>query len=651
MSGPSRFIDAAKRGSGAARTLGAPWLAARVRMELEERSGHLERLTPGSTWGELSLSGSIERSTGGLFPELAGASLTRRPGHVAELRARRDELAQRRFPIFGQSYPLTGWHGDPVSMVSYPSQDHWTAVPEFDEADLKVVWEPSRFGWAFDLARLHAVDPETNAAELFWELFETWCWENEPNRGVNWLCGQESSLRLMAVLFTVEALGGDGLTEERERLLAGLADVTARRVQSHWRYARSQRNNHITSEAVGLLSAGFTYPGLDDAAEWRELGERLLVESCDDLIFDDGGTSQYSLNYQRVFMENFVWALWLYRRALQEPPAAVVDALARTTTLLRAITDPGTGAAGNHGHNDGAHILRLTSTTHGDMRPTIAMACGALGEPIPEFEQATTEGARWLWGPSPTQPVEVDLKNASAREGLIFADAGLSVLHADGGRVIMRGGSHRYRPAHADHGSIEVWMGDHQIIGDPGTWSYKPAVGEPDLSGSARHNAVRLEGTDSMTRLSRFLWGEWPTVTQRVERADSDVPELCAVVRTRDEALSFVRTVAPVDGGWRVRDYLGEDEPAELTWMFPGTTAVVPAGDNCVITIENAQYSVRSRIFVGSMMELMPSGFARDTEEIVSCLSYRQSDPDAVEVTMPIPAGSQRVVETLILHT
>ena len=350
---------------------------------------------------------------------------------------------------------------EPITPASYPEAQHWSRVQESPEADLKLIWEPSRFAWAFDLARLHALDDSTAAPDVFWALLEDWCRANQPNAGVNWKCGQESAIRLMAIIFAVQTFGPESLTPERKLLLAKLADVTAKRIRAHWRYAKSQDNNHIVSEAVGLITVALMFPDLAVSTEARSLGERLLWDACQRLVFSDGGTSQYSLNYHRVFMENFIWVIWLYRAVGKEAPVAVISALKRTHDFLLAITQKSDGAAGNWGNNDGALLLPLANTRFLDVRPTLLMAAKLLLGASYDWGGPAEEAVCWFWGtpdrhlPNPPEPEGVQTH--------IFPYAGISIIINGKHRALIRGGEHQlFRPPQCDFGHVELWVDGEQ---------------------------------------------------------------------------------------------------------------------------------------------------------------------------------------------
>ena len=100
----------------------------------------------------------------------------------------------------------------PVDLVlSLPGKlENWTAYETgktpipwgmFPVHDIKFVWEPARFGWAFTLGRAYHLSGDEKYARAFWQFFETFTDGNPPCLGPHWMSGQEVALRLMAFVW------------------------------------------------------------------------------------------------------------------------------------------------------------------------------------------------------------------------------------------------------------------------------------------------------------------------------------------------------------------------------------------------------------------------------------------------------------------
>ena len=493
----------------AVRRLGPSWVAFRIRYFLEHRLGLLERRSPIRPWPPLEPAWHAP-------PIVAVESLRRwLSEHVddrrrVELLRRVDDLRARRFDVFGTAVSPQDWHHDPTADVRYPPDVHWSRVPEFPAVDIKRVWEPSRFGWAFDLARAHLIAPGGGAADLFWEVLDEWCAQNPPNAGVNWQCGQESSIRLMAVVAASAAMS-DTIDGTRASIVRRFAHVTADRVEANIGYARSQRNNHQASEAAGLLTASLLY-GEPPGRRWRAVGEAHLKEVCDRLVFADGGTSQYSTNYHRVFVHDLLWVVRCYRVAGATPPPWLLSALGRATDYLEAIVDPVSGGGPFFGPDDGARVLPLSGRPHRHLADDARLARAVLDDVPAAVSQ--TEPAAWFGLDDPSPPPSAATPGPWSQS---FPDAGLHIVGRDGARVYIRCGRQTFRPTQDDLLHCSVWSNGVDLTPDPGTQSYHPAPGEPGpLDRSSDHNGPRLAGREGMPRVSRFLWARWPDAACKV---------------------------------------------------------------------------------------------------------------------------------------
>src|SRR5439155_7146735 len=116
-----------------------------------------------------------------------------------------EEIRQGKLRYFEQTVAEAGfppgWHTNPFTGQRAPADLHWTEIGDFENGDLKVIWEPSRFGFAYALVRAYWRTGNEEFPETFWQLVEDWQIHNPPQVGPNWKCGQEISFRVMAWCF------------------------------------------------------------------------------------------------------------------------------------------------------------------------------------------------------------------------------------------------------------------------------------------------------------------------------------------------------------------------------------------------------------------------------------------------------------------
>jgi len=226
-------------------------------------------------------------------------------------------------------------------------------------------------GVSFDLA--WQVQKNDQAAEVFWDLVEDWVAHNPPNTGVHWKCGQEIAIRMFALVSGYASFqDAEATTEDRTELLAEIVFTSGLRIDANIAYALSQKNNHGVSEAAGLFTAGVML----DEKSWVQKGKKLLEQQVRDLIYADGSFSQHSVNYHRVMLQVYLWAIQMGKSNNISFSNVMLERVRKAGQWLFALCDPKTGRCPNLGANDGALIFPVTGCDYLDYRPTIqAVGC------------------------------------------------------------------------------------------------------------------------------------------------------------------------------------------------------------------------------------------------------------------------------------
>ena len=297
-------------------------------------------------------------------------------------------ILEGKVPFFGQlSFPCgfpPNWFRNPVTGQSVSPQQSWTRMrfASREYGDLKFILEPSRFLFVYPLVRAYALSGDEKFPEAFWTAIEDWAGHSPPMDGPLWICGQECSLRILAWSFSLHAfIHSPSTTNERVAHLVSMIAAHAWRTAQTLGYARSQRSNHLISEAVGLWTAGTLYPELREAKVWQNLGAHLLREAVLDQITSDGVSQQHSFNYQRVILHLLLWTLRLAEIHRSPVDEEIYNRAQAAYDFLRTYVDPVSGSAPNYGSNDGSLILPLTSGSHRDFRPLLQLGAAVLNRP------------------------------------------------------------------------------------------------------------------------------------------------------------------------------------------------------------------------------------------------------------------------------
>lgn len=542
-------------------------------------SWELERIAPGTSAKDL-LHARRDGSRPFFFADSRALGPALRavvgPDGEKSILAEAQNILNGNLPYFGRLSFASGfppyWFQNPATGQRVSPDRPWTTMrfASPDYGDLKFILEPSRFLFIYPLARAYALSGDARLAEAFWSAVEDWAEHNPPMSGPLWICGQESSLRILAWSFGLHAfIHAPATTPERMARLLSMIAAHAWRTEQTLGYARSQRSNHLVSEAVGLWTAGTLYPELKDASAWRNVGAQLLREAVLDQITPEGAYLQDSFNYQRMVLHLLLWTLRLAEiHSIQLHP----DIRERTTAafeFLRAFVDPDSGYAPNHGSNDGSLILPLALCDYGDFRPLLQLGACVLGHEAALSPGPWDEAALWLCGKT---PVAVESKRSQTPP----SRTGFHRLGTGNSWAMVRAGHYSRRPFQADQLHVDLWWRGLNLARDAGTYLYN---GDPPwnngLAGTAVHNTVMLDHHDQMRRAGRFLWLDWAQASGRsFSTSNAAFPDYFEGEHDgyRRFGVTHRRMVQYLaDAGWViVDDLLGSGEhDVRLHWLLP----------------------------------------------------------------------------------
>jgi hypothetical protein len=444
-------------------------------------------------------------------------------------------LIQKGIEILDGQVRLFGGKAIPLHLALEEKLYHWTdyetdkvglspsRFSDYPAADIKFIWEPARFGWAFTLARAYYLTGDERFTEAFWLYFEEFHRANLVNLGPNWVSAQEAALRIIAFAFCGCVFERSLIsTKVRKNWLGRSIAAHARRVMATTIYAKAQNNNHALSEAAGLITASKVLSDHPEAEKWAETGWKWFNHGLDTQIHEDGSYIQHSMNYHRLMLQ---LALWVFALIKPEPLADVrrssnsgaaiegstltrqaVSKLERAIWWLALHVDRETGQAPNLGPNDGAYILPLTIQPFHDYRPVIqASARAFLGQPV--FEAGSWD-EMGLWLNIPIKDV-ITFSFADASPNPSQQKTGCGVLHHPrmNSWIYLRAVKFRDRPGHSDQLHTDLWWRGLNIAIDAGTYLYNgPPPWNNSLTDTAVHNTVMIDGLEQMTRAGRFLY-------------------------------------------------------------------------------------------------------------------------------------------------
>ena len=483
---------------------------------------------------------------------------------------------------------IPDWHVDPFSGIRSNSRKKWWRIPTFDasQADIKCVWEASRFDWMIPFCeRFVTGDPAELKKLNYW--LSDWVRSNSSYRGANWMCAQETSVRLLHFLAGVEILSGHAHLQEGA---IRFVENHLRRIAPSTSYALAQQNNHIVSEAVALYLGGafLMRHGRRVGSRYHKSGLRILEETTPYLFEDDGTFSQYSTNYQRMVVDLLVFAEGCRRKYGLAPFSSLIYSTARKAVRwIESVLESNGQSVPNWGGNDGSRILVFDDTDYRDFSSSVAVGKGMFSSIVNSENRVFSSYCNWLGfpnlergdSPQPVPRVATEVAKTFPR------------ITSRNASVFLRMPEFRFRPSNSDALHVDLWVAGLNLLRDAGSYSYaQDLMSLCDYHGNSGHNVVRFDDNETMPLVGRFLFESW--LTPAPLPWDS-IPENSLAGAFQDAKGNYhARMVELEPGELRVSDFLsGSFRKAQLNWrLLPGEWALTRDG----ACLQNYRVEVRN---------------------------------------------------------
>jgi hypothetical protein len=500
---------------------------------------------------------------------------------IGQVYEQADEIVSGKVRLFG---------GLPVPLVLTQPEPlkYWTNYERGNnrvgDQDIKFIWEPAMFGWACKLAMAYHLSNDERYAKAFWLYTDLFLTSNPPFFGPHWSSAQEVAIRLVVLAFALQVFTqSKQVTPDRLEILAKAIAIHAERIPPTIAYARSQNNNHLIIEALGLYTASALLPEHPLAPKWHKLGWDWLQYAFRTQITSDGTYTQHSTNYHRLMLHAALWAFAVHDHSFKnEPiPQEIIARLDVSTRWLWKLVDPETGRVPNLGHNDGAYILPLTVCPYNDYRPIIHASAHTFLQSNLVPEGSWSDMGYWLCSPQDATQTEVGLnfwRETQHPKDLTTQPPHIVQNNGNGSWATIRVATFHSRPAHADHLHLDLWWHGLNLAQDPGSYLYNaPPPWDNSLTSALVHNTVVVDDREFMLRAGRFLYLDWAQakVTAIQTSPDGSYESLTAQHNgyRKIGVLHSRKVTSYADGHWQVIDYLdglpGLIHSIRLHWLLP----------------------------------------------------------------------------------
>lgn len=400
------------------------------------------------------------------------------------------------------------WLTNPQSGYKYDIKKHWTEIEDLSstEGDIKYVWEKSRFSYIFHLIR-YDYHYEQDLSGLIFDEILSWIEKNPLNKGPNYKCSQEISIRILNWTFALYYYSNSpNLTEKIFQKILNSIYRQTEHVFANINFSRkSVRNNHAITETLALYLVGLIYPFFPEADKWKRKGKRWFEQEILYQIYEDGSYLQFSMNYHRVVVQLLTWAFYLAEKNKDRFSDAVYERVEKTLQFLLHAQEPSTGRLPNYGANDGALFFPLNECHYRDYRPQLNALFYFFNKKNLYHNEQCLEDAAWY-----NKDFSVDQTTIQLEQLTSHPVGGFYNIRDEQSLTFIRCGKHKDRPAHADNLHLDIWYKGENIFHDCGTYQYNTEKELIDFfNGTSAHNTVSLGGFDQMQKGPRFIWLNW----------------------------------------------------------------------------------------------------------------------------------------------
>ena len=508
--------------------------------------------------GGLSLAAALRGPALAALPTVAGFERSLQGLEAEERRRlieRADAIAAHRFDLLGSGPVDLGaeidWSLDFKSGRRWPLR-HRLLIEAFyfDDSDIKVPWELSRFQHLPLLAAAFKLSGERRYLDEIGAQLDAWIAANPVEMGPNWICTMDVAIRASNWVAALAICAEEAAKQAWAERAAESLLLHGRFIRDHLETAEA-RTNHYLSDVAGLIVVAALFARGEEGAAWGKWAVEELIAEMGHQVREDGCGHEASIPYHRLVSELLICGTQagesLHPGAF---PAWYRERLDRMLDFVAAYTRPD-GLAPQIGDNDDGRFLPLGDYGRGDSRSHLHL-----------FGQASR----------PCQP-PAGSTGFPAGGYYTMRHDDLYVLVRCGDTGVYGVGGH----AHNDQLSFELSCGATPLVEDPGTGTYYESEEERlRFRSTGYHATLRIDGAEQneLPPYPRFPLGnrsraeaiEWVAERERTtfsgrhhgfealpapalheRRFELDAPRRC---------LTIVDTVI-------------SDAPHRLDWAFP----------------------------------------------------------------------------------
>tara|TARA_Y100001958_G_C21227687_1_gene553132 strand:- start:408 stop:2243 length:1836 start_codon:yes stop_codon:yes gene_type:complete len=395
------------------------------------------------------------------------------------------------------------WITNPDSGYKYNISQHWSKINDFSSSagDIKYVWEKARFTFLYDVI-MYDYHFEDDQSQFVFNKIEDFIDKNPINKGPNYKCSQEISLRVLNWTFALYYYkDSKNLNEDLFSKIMHSIYWQIHHVYNNINFSRiCVRNNHALTETLLVYLSGKLFPFFTNIKKWSKNGKKWFEQEIKYQIYPDGTFLQFSMNYHRVVIQLLTWGIQLSKINRDVFDKIVYERAEKSLHFLDVCSDQLSGKLPNYGLNDGALFFKLNNDDYRNYRSQLDDLRGVLKGYTNYKSNSTYWYGIKAYYKKPKENVELNS----------FESSGYYIINDGNTKTFIRCGSYKDRPYQSDNLHVDIWVDGLNILRDNGSFKYNTSTSLIEyFNGSGGHNTIGIEDESQMKKGKRFIWYYW----------------------------------------------------------------------------------------------------------------------------------------------
>lgn len=408
------------------------------------------------------------------------------------------------------------WNYDFVSQFEWKNKYYkdYDQINIASNSDVKKPRELSRSHHMLHCAIAYRLTNDKKYADLIIDQVLDWSKHNPLMYSINWGCAMDVAIRAVNWIWALRLISDYERALEYGNLFSNLLYKHGWFIYRNLEKSLYNNQNHYLSDVLGLVFIGVLFKDQDrEAKQWYEEGKREIFKEMRYEILPSGVTYEKSTSYNRLVLEIFLYACWLFRKNGEEIPLDI-DYRLRTMFDFILNTIQPDGNTPIIGDQDNGRVLPFGTESITDYRYLLSLGAVLYNNPVYiPYSEGFNIYCNILNGDCSKVVFDVPVKNTSLVSKaypdsgyFVFKNHDYSVLFYCTGKgkyPELSNGTH----THSDLLSFVLCYKGYSVFCDAGSYQYSGDSKERMLFRSTQqHNTVAVDGLSQNDLKEKQLW-------------------------------------------------------------------------------------------------------------------------------------------------